>query len=67
MTLCIISHTEHYLDARGTLLAWGSTVMEINHLLDIADHIIHIAPLHKGNPPPSSLAYANTTQIEFIP
>jgi glycosyltransferase involved in cell wall biosynthesis len=55
------------MDAEGTLLAWGSTVMEINYLLDIADHIIHIAPLHKGTPPPSSLAYANTTQIEFIP
>jgi glycosyltransferase involved in cell wall biosynthesis len=67
MTLCIISHTEHYLDTDGTLLAWGSTVTEINHLLKITDHIIHIAPLHKGTAPPSSLAYANSSEIEFIP
>jgi len=66
MTLCIISHTEHYQDEHGTLKAWGSTVTEINHLLDIFDHIVHLAPLHQGTPPNSSLAYVDNKRISFI-
>lgn len=67
MTLCIISHTEHYKNESGVLKAWGSTVTEINYLLGIFDRIIHVAPLHQGTPPKSSLAYADTDNITFIP
>ncbi|MBZ9652087.1 glycosyltransferase [Psychroflexus montanilacus] len=67
MTLCIISHTEHYQDENGIIKAWGSTVTEINHLLGIFDRIIHVAPLHEGQPPKSSLVYADTDNITFIP
>jgi glycosyltransferase involved in cell wall biosynthesis len=67
MTLCIISHTEHYKDESGVLKAWGSTVTEINHLLEIFDRIIHVAPLHQGTPPPSSLPYIDDERIAFIP
>jgi len=67
MTLCIISHTEHYQDESGVLKAWGSTVTEINHLLEIFDQIIHVAPLHQGAPPPSSLPYVDDERISFIP
>ena len=67
MTLCIISHTEHYKDQSGNIKAWGSTVTEINHLLEIFDQIIHVAPLHQGAPPPSSLPYVDDERISFIP
>ncbi len=67
MTLCIISHTEHYKDESGNIKAWGSTVTEINHLLEIFDRIIHVAPLHQGTPPPSSLPYIDDERIDFIP
>jgi glycosyltransferase involved in cell wall biosynthesis len=36
-------------------------------LLDIFDHIVHLAPLHQGTPPNSSLAYVDTNRIKFIP
>lgn len=66
MTICIISHTEHYKDKHGNIVGWGSTVREINHLLEIADRIIHLAPLHAEKPPVSSLAYCDD-RIQFVP
>lgn len=66
MTICIISHTEHYLNDDNQIVAWGPTVRELNHLLEIADKVIHLAPLHQVEAPQSSLQYSNH-QIEFIP
>ncbi len=66
MKLAIISHTEHYKTDEDTIVGWGPTVNEINHLLDIFDEIYHIAMLHKGEAPPSSLSY-NSNKITFIP
>ena len=67
MTLCIISHTKHYEDQNGEIKGWESTVNEINHLLEIADKIIHVAPLHEESPSSSSFAYINPKKIKFIP
>ena len=67
MTLAIISHTEHYKDADGTLVGWGPTVNELNHLLEVFDTIYHVAMLYDGlPPPPSSLSYASD-RIIFVP
>lgn len=66
MKIAIISHTEHYTKKDGTVVGWGSTIKEINHLTEIVDKITHIAPLHSIKPPLSSLPY-NSTSIEFVP
>lgn len=63
--LCIISHTEHY-KLKGQIVGWGTTVTEINHLINEFDEIYHIAMFHSGKPPHSCLPY-NSTRINYIP
>jgi glycosyltransferase involved in cell wall biosynthesis len=65
-TLTIISHTEHYKLPDGTIVGLGSTVTEINHLLNVFDHIYHVAMLHTIPAPASALPYASE-QIKLIP
>lgn len=66
MRLLIISHTEHYKTSDGTIVGWGPTVNEINHLLDVFSEIYHIGMLKKELPPPSALPYASD-KITFVP
>lgn len=66
MKLTIISHTEHYKQQDGTVVGWGPTINEINHLVEEFDEITHVAMLHKGSPPSSSLSY-NSSKINFVP
>lgn len=66
MTLTIISHTEHYKTSAGCIVGHGSTITEINHFLEIFDHVIHLAMLRPGNAPDSSLPYVSD-RIQFIP
>jgi glycosyltransferase involved in cell wall biosynthesis len=64
-TLTIISHTEHYKNPDGSIVGLGSTVTEINHLLDVFDSVVHIAMLHDAAPPPSALPYGSD-KISFV-
>ena len=64
-TLTIISHTEHYKTPEGHIVGLGSTVTEINHLLDVFDAIVHVAMLHDVVAPPSALPYISN-KITFI-
>ncbi|MCX7549075.1 glycosyltransferase [Xanthomarina sp. F1114] len=64
-SLCIISHTEHYLLPDGSVVGLGSTVTEINQLLAVFDKIIHVAMLHKSQAPASALPYTSN-HIEFV-
>lgn len=66
MKLAIISHTEHYKAPNGTIVGWGPTVSEINHLLDVFDTIYHVAMLYDVEPPPSALPYVSD-KIIFVP
>jgi len=66
MILAIISHTEHYFSSDGNVVGWGPTVREINHLAPHFNKIYHVACLHKGIPPQSSLGYT-ASNIEFVP
>ncbi|TYA56668.1 glycosyltransferase [Formosa maritima] len=66
MKLAIISHTEHYKAADGTIVGWGPTITEINHLLEIFDTIYHVAMLHETDAPPSALPYVSH-RIVFVP
>jgi len=64
-TLTIISHTEHYKDENGTIVGFGPTVTEINHLLHVFDEIQHVAMLHNKPAPASALPYSSN-KITFI-
>lgn len=66
MKLTIISHTEHYKLANGTIVGWGPTITEINHLAEVFDEIFHIAMFHDTEAPKSSLPYTNE-RINFVP
>lgn len=65
-TVTIISHTEHYKTPEGTIVGLGSTVTEINHLVEVFDEVIHVAMLHDTLPPPSALPYTSD-KIKFSP
>lgn len=66
MKLAIISHTEHYHTADGTVVGWGPTITELNHLIKDFEMIYHLAFLHEGPPPESALPYASEA-IVFVP
>lgn len=66
MKLAIISHTEHYQADDGSIVGWGPTVSEINHLAEDFEEIYHVAFLHPGTPPPSSLPYTKGN-VHFVP
>ena len=66
MKLAIISHTAHYKRPDGTIVGWGPTVTEINHLAKQFESIYHLAVLHPGTPPGSALPYT-TDKVVFIP
>lgn len=66
MRLVIISHTEHYKNSAGEICGWGPTIRELNHLTEICDELIHLAPLHNTKAPQSSLTY-NSPKIKFVP
>lgn len=66
MKLAVISHTEHYKNSDGAIVGWGPTVSELNHLAEDFEEIYHVAFLHPGTPPPSSLPYTQKN-IHFIP
>ncbi|WP_052466917.1 glycosyltransferase [Psychroserpens damuponensis] len=66
MKLAIISHTEHYKTADGSLVGWGPTITELNHLLDIFDTIYHVAMYHETVAPASALPYISD-RIVFVP
>ncbi len=65
MKLVVISHTEHYKKPDGTIVGWGPTINELNHLIDEFDEITHVAMLHQGTAPPSALPYVSS-KIKFI-
>lgn len=54
--LLIISHTPHY-ERNGSLVGWGATVREIDHLSSLFDSVVHIAPLYPGSAPETALPY----------
>jgi len=64
-SLTIISHTEHYKNPDGSIVGLGSTITEINHLLEVFDKVIHVAMLHDSVPPPSALPYLSD-KITFV-
>ncbi len=67
MNLLIISHMHHYIQD-GDIVGWGPTVQEIDALAQIFDQVRHIAWLHSGQAPASSLPYSsNRVQLIGVP
>ncbi len=57
MKLLIISHTPHYRKG-DEIVGWGATLREIDHLAQVFDEVVHVAPLHSEPAPQSSLPYS---------
>lgn len=66
MILAVISHTKHYLQQDGTLVGWGATVRELDHLTEIFEKVIHVACLYDGTAPSGMLPY-ESSKVEFVP
>lgn len=63
--LLIISNMPHYV-RDGEIVGWGPTVQEIDYLSRLFDRIDHIACLHTGLAPASSLPYTSG-KVRLIP
>ncbi len=62
----IISHTDHYKKNNNTIVGFGSTVEEIDHLSKLFNTVYHCAPLQRGSPNLSFFEY-KSSNIIFIP
>lgn len=58
MKLLVISHTPHYRHG-DQLVGWGPTVRELDYLAGRCEELVHLAILHPGAPPASSLPYTS--------
>ena len=58
MKLLTISHTPHY-SFKKTVVGWGSTVREIDHLAELFDEVIHLAPLHQEKSSLNDIPYTS--------
>jgi glycosyltransferase involved in cell wall biosynthesis len=68
MRLVIVSHTPHHRGEGGRLVGWGPTVREIDQLATLFDEIVHVAPVHEGEAPPSALPYhAANVRVREVP
>lgn len=56
MKLLIVSHTPHYRSKNG-IVGWEATIREIDFLSTLFDEVVHLAPLHDGDPPRSTAPY----------
>lgn len=66
MRLLIISHTPHYMK-QNTIVGWGPTVREIDHLSQLFRKVVHVAPLHRGVAPASSAPYtAGNVEVRSV-
>ncbi|WP_432671690.1 glycosyltransferase [Flavobacterium sp. SM2513] len=63
--LVIVSHTNHHMDVSGVVKGWGATINEINYLADYWEEVVHVACLHEGTMPASSLPYIKPN-IKFV-
>lgn len=62
MKLLIVSHTPHHA-VDGTIVGWGPTVREIDHLSRYFSRVVHVAPVHPGPPLPIDLPYSSSKVI----
>lgn len=64
--IVVVSHTEHWRTADGTVVGFGATTRELDHLATLASELVHVAPLHQGPPPSMALAPA-APNVRLVP
>jgi glycosyltransferase involved in cell wall biosynthesis len=65
MRLLVISHMPHHM-RDGVVVGWGPTARELDRLATRFERVRHIACLHPGPAPASSIPYA-AKNIELVP
>lgn len=66
MKLLIVSHTPHYL--RGdTVVGFGPTVREIDHLTRLFTSVVHLAPFHRRERAPASALPYRSSAVTLQP
>ncbi|MEM9553860.1 MAG: glycosyltransferase [Acidobacteriota bacterium] len=63
MRLLVVSHTPHYRRADGTVVGWGPTVRELDHLSRLVDELVHLAVLYDEPAPASSAPYRSAVRL----
>ncbi len=63
--IVVVSHTEHYRTADGSIVGFGPTTRELDRLASLASELVHIAPLHLGAPPGMALP-AQAPNLRFV-
>lgn len=64
--IVVVSHTEHWRRDDGTIVSFGATTRELDHLATLASELVHVAPLHAG--PPAGMALERTAaNIRYVP
>lgn len=64
--MVVVSHTEHWRHADGTVMGLGSTTRELDHLASLTSELVHVAPLHLG-PPPSTALAPTAGNVRLVP
>jgi glycosyltransferase involved in cell wall biosynthesis len=64
MRLLVISHTPHHR-RDGDVLGWAPTIREIDQLATRFSSVRHLAPLHDGDAPASSVGY-QAKNVELV-
>ena len=64
--IVVVSHTEHWRTDDGTIVGFGATTRELDHLATLFSELVHVAPLYDG--PPAGMALpATAPNIRFVP
>lgn len=64
--IVVVSHTEHWRADDGTIVGFGATTRELDHLASLASELVHVAPLYSGPPPGMALA-PQAPNVHIIP
>lgn len=64
--IVVVSHTEHWRTDDGTIVGFGATTRELDHLATLFSELVHVAPLYDG--PPAGMALpATAPNIRLVP
>jgi glycosyltransferase involved in cell wall biosynthesis len=64
--LVIISHTDHQKSPDGSIVGWGPTINEINHIAPNWMEVVHIACFDEGPTKGTSIPYT-APNMRFVP
>lgn len=66
--IVVVSHTEHWRAADGSVVGFGATTRELDQLATLASELVHVAPLLDGPPPGMALpSKAPNLRLVLVP